>query len=157
MNAKMPELVKAFQLAGFTEVKTVRSSGNVVFTARAATEAALERRAEAAMEQHLGHSFLTIVRPVDVLREILGSDPYAPFRLKPGSKRVVTFLRGKPKSSVKLPVDLDDARILCRHGGEIFSVYVPGPRGPDFMTLIEKTYGKDVTTRTWETIEKIAR
>ncbi len=25
------------------------------------------------------------------------------------------------------------------------------------MTLIEKTFGKDVTTRTWETVKKVAR
>jgi len=25
------------------------------------------------------------------------------------------------------------------------------------MTLIEKTFGKDVTTRTWDTIKKVAR
>jgi len=25
------------------------------------------------------------------------------------------------------------------------------------MTLIEKTFGKDVTTRTWDTVKKVAR
>jgi hypothetical protein len=34
---------------------------------------------------------------------------------------------------------------------------VPGPRGPVFMTLIEKTFGKDVTTRTWDTVAKAAK
>jgi uncharacterized protein (DUF1697 family) len=42
----MPALKRAFEAAGFTEVKTVLSSGNVVFTARAASERTLERRAE---------------------------------------------------------------------------------------------------------------
>ena len=32
----------------------------------------------------------------------------------------------------------------------------PPPRPSVFMTLIEKTFGKDVTTRTWETIQKVA-
>ena len=50
MNAKMPELKRAFEAADFTNVKTVLSSGNVVFDARKATEAALERKAEAAMQ-----------------------------------------------------------------------------------------------------------
>ncbi len=30
-------------------------------------------------------------------------------------------------------------------------------RAPVFMQLIEKTFGKDVTTRTWETLEKVAK
>ena len=42
-------------------------------------------------------------------------------------------------------------------GGDIFSAYVPSPRGPVFMTLIEKTFGKDVTTRTWDTVQKVVR
>jgi uncharacterized protein (DUF1697 family) len=157
MNAKMPELKRAFEKAGFTDVKTVLSSGNVVFSAPAAPEAALERKAEAAMEKHLGRTFLTIVRPVDALRKLLASDPYEPFRLAAGSKRVVTFLRGKPRTAPALPVEGECARILARKGREVFSAYVPSPRGPEFMTLIEKTFGKDVTTRTWESVTKIAR
>jgi uncharacterized protein (DUF1697 family) len=31
MNAKMPELRRAFEAAGFSDVKTVLSSGNVVW------------------------------------------------------------------------------------------------------------------------------
>jgi hypothetical protein len=32
---------------------------------------------------------------------------------------------------------------------------VPSPRGAVFMGLIERTFGKDVTTRTWDTIRKV--
>ena len=157
MNVKMSELKRAFELAGFADVKTVLSSGNMVFSAPLASEAGLERRAEAAMKKHLGQAFLTIVRPVDALRTMLAADPYKPFRLKPGSKRIVTFLRGKPKARLGLPIEHDGARILYRRGGEVFSAYVPNPRGPVFMTLIEKTLGKIVTTRTWETVMKVAK
>jgi uncharacterized protein (DUF1697 family) len=157
MNAKMPELKKAFEAAGFEDVKTVLSSGNVVFTGRAASEAALQKKAEAAMEKHLGTRFLTIVRPVDALREILATDPYEPFRLPPEAKRIVTFLREKPASKLELPIEMHGARILAMNGPEIFSAYVPTPKGPVFMTLIEKTFGKEVTTRTWETVRKVAR
>ena len=155
MNAKMPDLKRCFEAAGFEEVKTVISSGNVVFDSRAASEASLERKAEAAMKKHLGNAFLAIVRPLDALREILASDPYAGARLPPASKRIVTFLREEPKK-LKLPIELDGARILAALGREVFSSYVPGPRGPVFMTLIEKTFGKDVTTRTWDTVKKVA-
>src|SRR5207237_160672 len=90
MNAKMPELKAAFESAGFTDVRTLLSSGNVAFTASAASEIALERRAEGAML-------------------------------------------------------------------EVFGAYLPSPKGPVFMALIEKTFGKDVTTRTWDTVGKVAR
>jgi uncharacterized protein (DUF1697 family) len=157
MNVKMPELKKVFEQAGFADVKTLLSSGNVTFSAPPTSESALERVAEAAMNEHLGRVFLTIVRSVDTLRAILDSDPYAGFRLKAGSKRIVTFVRGRPTSNLDLPIELDGARILRMKGSEVFSAYVRTPRGPVFMTLIEKTLGKDVTTRTWETVERVAR
>ena len=157
MNAKMPELKKAFEAAGFTDVRTLLSSGNVVFTAPSASEAALQRKAEAVMTKRLGRSFLTITRPVDALREMLESDPYGAFRLPPGAKRIVTFLRERPASKLTLPAEVDGARILAVDGSHIFSAYVPSPKGPVFMTLIEKTFGSGVTTRTWQTVTKVAK
>ena len=41
MNCKMPELKAAFESAGFSNVKTLLSSGNVAFDARSAAEATL--------------------------------------------------------------------------------------------------------------------
>ena len=156
MNAKMPELKRCFESAGFTDVKTVLSSGNVAFSVRAASEAALERKAEAAMAKRIGRAFYTIVRPTSALREMLEADPYAAFRLPANAKRVVTFLRKPNKAEFPLPREVDGARILAIKGREIFTAYVPSPRGPVFMALIEKTFGRDVTTRTWETIRKCA-
>ena len=153
----MPDLKRAFELAGFTDVKTLLSSGNVLFDAGPAKETALARRAEAAVEKHVGRSFFTLVRAIDRLERLLASDPYAAFKLKPGSKRVVTFLSAPPKPEPKLPIELDGARILAIDGTEVFSAYVPSPRGPVFMTLLQKTFGKDITTRTWDTVTKLAK
>jgi uncharacterized protein (DUF1697 family) len=156
-NAKMAELKRGFEAAGFTDVKTVLSSGNVAFSARAASEAALERKAEAAMAKELGRKFHSIVRPANVLRELIEADPYAAFDLPANAKRVVTFLREPHKAKLKLPLESDGARILAMNGREIFTAYVPSPRGPVFMTLIEKTFGTQVTTRTWDTVKKCAK
>jgi uncharacterized protein (DUF1697 family) len=109
------------------------------------------------MNRRLGQSFLTILRPIDSLREMLASDPYRAFRLTPAAKRIVTFLRDEPKSKLALPIELEGARILCIEGREVFSAYLPSPKGPVFMTLIERTFGKEVTTRTWDTVAKVAR
>jgi uncharacterized protein (DUF1697 family) len=156
MNAKMPELKRCFESAGFTDVKTIRSSGNVVFSARAASEPALERKAEAAMVKRLGRMFHTIVRPTKALRKMLEADPYATFRLPTNAKRVVTFLREPYKAKLSLPLEIDGARILVINGCEVFTAYVPSLRGPVFMTLIEKTFGTNVTTRTWDTVKTCA-
>ncbi len=157
MNAKMPELKRAFQAAGFTQVKTVISSGNVVFDARRSSDLTLQRRSEAAMQETLGRTFLTIVRPVEMLQEMLASDPYRAFRLPSSAKRIVTFLRDEPEAGLALPIEMEGARLLALRGRELFSAYVPSPKGAVFMTLIERTLGKEVTTRTWDTVRKVAR
>ena len=155
-NASMPALRRCFERAGFANVRTVLSSGNVVFDARAASERALERKAEAAMAKDLGRTFLTIVRPVDGLKRLIDADPYAGLRLPRNTKRVVTFLRERHESKLRLPLEADGARILAVKHGEVFTAYVPSPRGPVFMRLIEKTFGTNVTTRTWDTVKKCA-
>ena len=157
MNAKMPELKRSFEDAGFEDVKTVLSSGNVVFSARATSEGALQRKAEAAMPKRLGRSFVTIVRRVDALRELLETDPYANFRVSANAKRIVTFLRERPKKTLRLPIEVEGAQILCVNGSEVYSAYIPSPKAPAFLGVIEKTFGVDVTTRTWATVEKVAR
>lgn len=160
MNAKMPALARCFEAAGFTGVKTLLSSGNVVFGATGASGASAEHKLEGTIEQAmvgtLDRTFLTIVRSIDALRAILDDDPYAAFRLAPGAKRVVTFLRDSPRARLALPLAFDGARILCVRGREVFSAYIPGTRGPVFMTLIEKTFGQAITTRTWDTVKKVA-
>ncbi len=157
MNAKMPELREAFEAAGFTEVKSVLSSGNLVFSSRRASGPFLQRTAEAAMKERLGQAFLTIVRPLGRLHEILASDPYRAFGISSSAKRIVTFLRDEPTAKVTMPLDLEGARLLSLSGRELFSAYVPSPKGAVFMTLIERTFGKELTTRTWDTVAKVAR
>ena len=155
-NASMPELARAFEAAGFRDVRTVRASGNVVFSAAAMAVPEVERACEAAISRTLGRTFGTIVRRIDHLRALIDADPYSTFTLPKGSKRVVTFLRARHRGSLSLPMEQDGARILSVVGSEAFSAYVPGPRGPVFMVLIERTFGKEVTTRTWETVQKVA-
>ncbi|HMG22179.1 MAG TPA: DUF1697 domain-containing protein [Kofleriaceae bacterium] len=154
-NLKMPALKRSLEAAAFTEVRTVLSSGNAVFSARPAAEALIQRKAEAAMTDELGRSFLTMVRSLDALRALVDADPFAEFRLAAGSKRVVTFLRDPPRAALALPIELDGARVLCLRGSELYSAYVPSPKGPVFMTLIQKTLGEALTTRTWDTVKKV--
>ena len=155
-NCKMPELKRAFEAAGFADVKTVLASGNVAFDARAADEAALVRRIEAAMSEHLGRGFPVIVRTAVHLREFIAADPYAAFPAVANAKRVVTFLREALHASLVLPEHAEGVRVLAVRGREVCSDYTPHPDGPVFMTRIEQTFGKQVTTRTWDTVRKCA-
>lgn len=72
-------------------------------------------------------------------------------------KRVVAFLRELLAASpVALPLAHGEACILGLDGGEVFCSYVPEAKGPVFMQLLEKAFGKGITTRTWETVARCA-
>jgi uncharacterized protein (DUF1697 family) len=126
-------------------------------TPRAASLPALQKRVEKAMQDGAGYSFLTVVRSTTHLQRLLDADPFAAFRLPAGGKRVLTFLR-EPEAvpDVELPISRDDASILQRMAGEVLCVYVPNAKGPAFMQLLEKTFGKAITTRTLDTVAKCA-
>jgi len=156
-NCAMPDLTRAFEAAGFADVRTLLSSGNVTFDARAQSAAALERKAEKAIRETLGRDFMTFVRSIEELRAILATDPYRGLRLGADPKRVVTFLREPPDPPPALPLERDGACVWKLEGRELFSAYLPSDKGPVFMTLIQKAIGREQTTRTWQTVEKLAR
>lgn len=156
-NATMPALARCFTDAGFTDVRTVRGSGNVVFESRAQALATLEERAERATAESLGRRFSTIVRAQADLARLLASEPFAALDVPSGAKRVVTFLRRPPERAPVLPIHQYGASILALAGTEVLTAYVPSPKGPVFMTLLERTFGPDITTRTLDTVAKCAR
>lgn len=153
-NCKMPALKASFEAAGFTNVRTVLGSGNVVFDASARSESVIESRAEAAMMETMGRSFYTIVRAQSALVALL--DVVPPHDLAADAKRVITFFRAAPTPKVSLPVTEDRASLLLLRGRELYSAYERSDSGPGFMMLIERAFGKDVTTRTVETVRKCA-
>ena len=157
MNLSMANLKRCLESAGFTDVKTVLSSGNAAFTASSTAASSVTKAIETAMAKVLGKTFHTIVRRQDELVSLVEADPFASFRVPAGAKRVVTFSRAPLKPQQALPVAEDTARILTANGCEAFTVYIPSPQGPVFMKLIEGTFGKDVTTRTWDTVKKCAK
>ncbi len=154
MNAKMPELKRAFESAGFTEVKTLLSSGNVVFNSRNAALDVLARKAEKAMQSELGRSFGTTIRRTQFLQDLIASDPFAEFGLPEDAKPIITFMRRPGGVSGPMPIEQDGASILKVVGTEVLSAYVPHADGPVFMRLLERTFGTDITTRTLETVRK---
>lgn len=154
MNCKMPELKRCFESAGFTDVKTLLSSGNVAFSSDPEIVPVLERAAEQAMERHLGRAFQSIVRPSSFLQTLVERAPFGKLELPREAKPVITFLRKPYEKNIELPIEQDQASILRLERTEVFSVYVPNEKGPVFMSLLERTFGKEITTRTLETVRK---
>jgi uncharacterized protein (DUF1697 family) len=156
LNAKMPELKVAFESAGFTRVRTVLSSGNVVFDSEHTDQAAIEAIAENSTSTGAGQAFFTIVRSIQELESVLAADPYAEHGIPAEAKRVVSFFREPSQPRIALPLAQDLASVFLVRGREAYTAYIPVDKGPVFMTLIEKAFGKKVTTRTLETVARCA-
>ncbi len=155
-NAKMPELKAAFEAAGFTDVRTVLGSGNVVFDTRLQTETEIERAAEESMAKTLGRSFYTIVRPSSYLRNLIASDPYTANGIPASAKRIISFMREAQTAKVPLPLAEHQASVFLASAREVFTAYLPTTKGPVFMVLIERAFGTNITTRTMDTVAKCA-
>lgn len=157
LNARMGALARAFEAAGFRNVRTIIASGNVAFDARSTSEEALASRAEYFLEDVIGRGFLTIIRSQAHLQALVARDPWTAWDIPDGAKRIVTFLREPPTEPPTLSLAVEGARVLGAEDGEVFSVYLPTMKGPAFMTLVERTFDRQVTTRSWDTVVKCAR
>ena len=98
----------------------------------------------------------TIARPTSYLQELVASDPFAEFGLPSDFKPVVVFLRSPTTFRGKLPIELPGSTILKVVANEVLAAYLPGS-GESVMPRLEATFGKSITTRTFETVRKCAR
>jgi hypothetical protein len=96
------------------------------------------------------------VRSTQYLQDLVESNPFAEFNLPPAAKPVVTFLRTPADRTLSLPIEHDGASILKVTDSEVLAAYLPGPNGPVFMRLLERTFGTNITTRTLGTVRKCA-
>ncbi|WP_413451864.1 DUF1697 domain-containing protein [Georgenia phoenicis] len=151
-----------FEELGLERVASVLTSGNIVFHAPAQDTAALEERIQDALHERLGIPGGTLVRTGEELRALLDSDPFPGLTHGRGSYLTVVFLKHRPTAPVELPADPDPRTCVMGYDPvtRAFLAVVdnsdPGTT-PDFMAWIGRTYGKDVTVRTWLTVQRVTR
>jgi uncharacterized protein (DUF1697 family) len=154
------ELQAIFEACGFSEVRTVLASGNVVFTSAPESEAELTERTESALEEALGYHVDVMVRTVAYLNDLIDLDPFR----EPGpgdGHNYVTFLTTAPGSVPNMPEHVADQYFLAvgLHDREFFAVTFKRPDGRygDFSAYMTRHFGKQpVTTRNWKTVVKLA-
>lgn len=133
-----------FEQLGFTSVKTVISSGNVIFESPSKNVEELETLIEKELPKKLGFTSTAIIRSKEKLEQMVDKDP---FDGKEHSREVyltVTFLK--------------EAEKKAKSESEIFHVWTPESlKNARFMVELEKKFGKHITTRTWKTVERILK
>ena len=157
---KMADLRRAFASWGFQDTKTVLASGNVAFSSDETQCDALVSYIEDKIERTFGFDVQVAVRTMVSIRDLVTASPFRDIDVTPRTRLYVTFLSPDSPRGLKAPYQSPnlDFRILEVSAQEVYSVLTLGARGrtTKSMEVLEKAFGKRITTRNWNTIVKLA-
>jgi uncharacterized protein (DUF1697 family) len=159
-NMRNDKLRGVFEKLGFENVKTVISSGNVIFESPSRSIRKLEESIEKALPEELGFKSTTIIRSRGQIQKLVDKNPFQGMGHSQKSSLNVTFLKKKGRTDIKFPHKIDnrDYELLGMYDGAICSVIdLTSAKTPDLMVWLEKKLGKEITTRTWKTVERILK
>jgi uncharacterized protein (DUF1697 family) len=158
---KMADLRQAFADWGFTNVKTLLASGNVLFEADANDPTSLQQTIETGLADTFGFEVPTIIRPFAEIEALVEADPFKDIEVTADTRLYVTFLGQKPTSQLPIPYLSPDKsyRILSVSDREICSVLTltDNMRTIDAMNIVENEFGKNITSRHWNTVLKLLK
>lgn len=156
----MGELRKCFEALGFTDVKTLLNSGNVLFSSDETDEVSFGKKIQDNLAKTFGFSVDTLIRTQKDIQEMVEKNPFKNITVTPETRLYVTFLFDTPKSTLKIPYESPEKnfKILEVSNNAVFSVLQLSEKynTTDAMNIIGKEFGKNVTTRNWNTVVKMA-
>lgn len=158
VNLKMAEVAAALTDAGFTQVRTILATGNVLLESTAGVSS-VRKKAEAALRDRFGYDAWVLAYDIGTVRALVDAFPFE--REVDGYQSYVTFVADKTM--------LDELAALADKAGadEKISrgdgvIYWQVPKGATLDSTIGKTMGKpryksSTTTRNLRTLDKVLR
>jgi len=155
----MAQLREEMGKLGFTGIKTLLNSGNVVFTASGGHEAALEDSIEKHLEQAFGFPVPTLVRKASDIVALVQRNPFEKITPADNIRFYVTFLKEPSTVTGGLPRTSEENgfRILSTGDKSVCSVLdITLTQSTKGMDTLGKMFGKNITTRNWNTLVKVS-
>lgn len=156
---KMADLKKMLEAMGFTNVKTLLASGNIVFETPQKDVTVLTKVISAQLEKTFGFEIAVMLRSREEIQKLVDSAPFKNIAVTKETRLYVTFLSEKSTTGLKIPYSSPDGNfiIVRATATEVCSVLTISPRAQttDLMKILEKEFGKNVTTRNWNTVLKL--
>jgi uncharacterized protein (DUF1697 family) len=152
----MAELKKQYEKLGFKHVKTLLNSGNVVFEGKDQHLSHIPEH----LKKAFGFEIPVITIPFAQIVKILEKDPFRNIAVTSGKRLYVTFLPDRHHHPLAIPYASDNQgfQLIDQTDTMLFSVLDLDRTGtPDAMKILEKNYGKNITTRNFNTIQKISK
>ena len=154
----MPELKALLEKQGLNEVKTILNTGNALFKGKEQEVEALENQLENSLEKHFGFNIPCILRRKEDIESLVAADPFKGIDVVKTTRLYISFLKKDVQSRLTLPYSSADSsfRILLKDGRTIASVLeLAYAKTPDAMKILEQEFGKGITTRNWNTVQKL--
>lgn len=151
----MDKLKELFEKLGYSHVTTMLNTGNVIFDSDSG-ESLIKDIGEGILEQ-FGFSVALQIRDLAELKTIVSDSPFHTMVPSKDTHWYVTFF-----NSVDQKIPIADASsgyrfLAIKHAALYSVVYRNNAKSTDFMSFLDKHFGREVTTRNWNTIQKIVR
>lgn len=156
----MADLRRLMEKMGFNQITTILNSGNVIFQTPTEKEGALEPVIAQELLSHFGFPIPVIVRKADVISDLLQRNPFHTIEVTKDIRLYVSFMKDEPSTELVLPFTSEDSsfRILEVQDRIIYSVLdLSVSQTPKGMDTLEQLFGKNITTRNWNTLQRIAK
>lgn len=159
-QTKSADLKAVFESLGYTGVKTLITSGNVLFETGAAK--GLKTKIETALADHFGFEIGVVLRSLDELKAMIATKPFAKADPEADATFHVLLFAEPMRTRITIAPVAGDYEAARVDDDAIFFIAYRKPDGTylgrsklgDALKPIEK--GHLVTMRNWNTIEKAA-
>ena len=159
MKVAMSDLRELLTELGFSNVRSLLQSGNLVFRTGLGTPTALEQRLETEAGKRLGLRTDFLVRTAPEWEEALRRNPFPEAAQRDPGHLVVMFLKNAPDADrvIALQAAIKDSEVVQAIGRELYMIY-PDGIGDSRLTIdfIERRLETRGTGRNWNTVMKLA-
>jgi uncharacterized protein (DUF1697 family) len=147
----MADLRALMDELGYTDVKTVLQSGNVIFTG---AEKGARKTLEDALHERFGFEIDVVIRTMEQLQAAADHDPFAKVADDP-RRYFVVFLDGKPELGGLAEEDWTPDQ-LAANGTELYAWCPDGMQGSRLMKALGKPgIAQTATVRNMATVRKL--
>jgi len=132
----------------------------VIFDSKKDSLKNMEKRISTHLENYFKFPIPVIIRKSESIDKLIKDDSFKGIIVSKDIRLYISFLKTDTRSSVELPWTSEDRsfKILNKRDGNIWSVLdLSVSKTPKAMNIFEKFFGKEITTRNWNTIKRIEK
>jgi len=152
----MADLRALVEALGYTDVRTLLNSGNVVFTAPRAAQGNAAARIEKALAAKLGVSARITVLSAAELAAVVAENPLGKITTDPSRFLVCVLADPADRSKLKPLLKMDWGKDVLAIGARVAYVWcADGILASRLLVAVSRLLGDAVTSRNWATVTKL--